>query len=696
MSLKKTKSERRLKMNIRDLLYTEFRTQILPLIIGGLLFILLIINGSANAAGLLKSVGGNDSGVSIRSHRVDVVINNGFARTEVDQVFSNDRDYDMEAVYTFPLPIQASLSELSLWINGAEVVGEVVEKERARKIYEDQKALGNDTALAEKDDYKTFDISVGRVPAGQETRVRLVYYQPVDIDLNVGRYQYPLAEGNVDDERIQFWSVDDNVSGAFSFKLKLKSAFPISEVRLPGLQNEAVIQQVSEIDSESSDGDVYEITLDRAEGADLSNDIIFYYRLDDSVPARLEVIPFRQGPDEDGTFMVVVTPAADLKLITEGTDWNFILDISGSMNGHKIATLTDGVSRVLGKMSANDRFGIITFNNSAYDFTPGYVNATAANVQEWIGRVTAIQSGGGTNLYAGLKRAYNRLDDDRTTSFILVTDGVANVGETRQKAFLKLLENYDIRLFTFVIGNSANQPLLERLAEDSGGFAMNISNADDITGRILQAKAKVLHENLHDVELKFSGERVTDLTPLNTGNLYMGQQLLMFGRYAGSGDLKITLNGKISGQDHSWQTQAHLPEIDRDNPELERLWALSVIEDIMEEIREDGEKEGLRKEIVALGTEYSLVTDYTSMVVLSEEEMENEGIQRRNADRVQRERSAQTQRQSAPVKNYRVDNSSGNGGMFNGRSAPGIGSGPVGPLFVAVAYWIRRRKMRKQ
>lgn len=682
-------------MNIKSLFYAELKTEVLPVIITVILLIMAITAGSAGAAGLLKKPDGDDSWVSIRSHRVDVVINNGFARTEVDQVFANEKDHDMEAVYTFPLPKEASLSELSLWIDGREVIGEVVEKEKAEKIYEDQRIQGNDTALAEKNDYKTFDIRAGRIPAGGETRVRLVYYQPIEIDLNVGRYLYPLAEGNVDDERIAFWSVDDNVSGTFSFHLILKSSFPVKEVRLPGLQQEATVQHLADAEGDSSSGDIYEVTINRAEGADLAQDIVFYYRLDNSVPARLELIPYRQGPNDTGTFMVVVTPAADLKRITEGTDWTFILDVSGSMGGHKIATLADGVNRVLGKMSANDRFYIVTFNSSASDFTPGYVTATQENVSEWIQRIKALQAGGGTNVYAGLKRAYNRLDDDRTTSFVLVTDGVANVGETKQKAFLRLLRDYDIRLFTFVIGNSANQPLLDRLAKDSGGFAMNISDADDITGRILQARAKVLHECLHDVELKFSGERVKDLTPGSKGNLYIGQQLVMFGHYTGSGEVKITLNGKISGEERSWHTTAYLPEVDQENPELERLWALSSIEDVMEKIREDGEREHLRKKVVDIGTEYSLVTDYTSMLAVNDEALENEGIQRRNAGRVQRERMAQSNRASAPVKNYRVDNSSDKGGMFRGLNAPGVGTGPVGPLFIAVAYWLRRRKLRK-
>ncbi len=515
-----------------------------------LVTVVLCLPGRGMASGLMKSVNGSDVSTSIKSHSVDVTINNGFSRTEVDQVFVNNGDANVEAIYSFPLPKQASLSEVSLWIDGAEVVGEVVEKGRARKIYESQKAQGNNTALAEKNDYKTFDVFIGKIPAGDETRVRIVYYQPIKIDLNVGRYLYPLAEGNVDEERIAFWDVDDKVDGPFSFHLQLKSAFPLKDVRVPNFQNEAIIQRTG--GAGEGAGEVWDITIEKPEGTNLNQDIVFYYRLEENIPGRVELIPFRNDPGEPGTFMVVVTPAADLQPIQEGTDWIFVLDVSGSMGGEKIATLADGVSRTLKKMSANDRFRIVTFNDRAHDFTRGFISATAENVQDWVGRVKNIQATGSTNLFDGLSLGYKRLDDDRTTGMILVTDGVANIGPTEHARFLELLRNYDLRLFTFVIGNSANQPLMDKLAKDSGGFAMNISNADDITGRILQAKAKVMHECLYDAQLSFSGEKVKDLTPAEIGNLYMGQQLVMFGRYTGDGEVVVKLKAKVSGQEKVW------------------------------------------------------------------------------------------------------------------------------------------------
>ena len=104
----------------------------------------------AFSAGILRPVNGDNSAVTLKSHIVRVTINNGFARTEVDQLFHNSASRDLEAIYSFPIPKSASLSELSLWMNGKEVVGEVLEKKRARQIYTQETRKRVDPALAEK------------------------------------------------------------------------------------------------------------------------------------------------------------------------------------------------------------------------------------------------------------------------------------------------------------------------------------------------------------------------------------------------------------------------------------------------------------------------------------------------------------------------------------------------------------------
>ena len=646
--------------------------------------------GSINAAGILKPVSGSENLIKIKSHMVKAVINNGFVRTEVDQVFTNTGEKVLEAVYSFPVPEHAAMSELSLWINDREVIGEVVEKKRARSIYEDQKSKGNSTALTEKNSFRTFDVNVYPVAVDRDTRIRIVYYQPVSIDLNVGRYVYPLAEGGVDEERIAFWSTDNEVTGTFSFDCTIKSAFPLRDVRLPGFDNEARVTKDT-----AADGERWHIALQSGEGAALSKDIVCYYRLDDNTPARVELIPYRKSGDSEGVFMAVVTPGASLKPIVNGTDWTFVLDVSGSMDGGKIRTLGEGVAKTLKRLNADDRYRIVTFNNRARELTRGFVPVTPESVTEGLNVVGSITAGGSTNMYDGLQLGLKGMDADRTQGLILVTDGVANTGLIGHADFLKLLRVHDIRLFTFVIGNSANEPLLSRMAEESNGFAMTVSESDDIIGRILQAQAKVRHQNMRGASLTLSGITVKDQTPAMVPSLYLGRQFVTFGRFTGHGKARLTFSATIEGQKRQWSCETEIPQTDEDNPEIERLYAYARIREIMKDIYENGENGDRVKAVEQLGTEYSLVTDYTSMVVADDGEREAAGLTGKNAKRVERERKAQAAGNAQAPRSCRADRD-GSGSMFQGVRVPDIGSGPVGPLFVVLTGLLGlRRKNRK-
>ena len=76
-------------------------------------------------------------------------VHNGFARTEVTQVFFNPNPTDLEAIYSFPVPTSASLAELTIWSGDKTLEGEVVEAAEARKVYEEERDSGNDAGLGE-------------------------------------------------------------------------------------------------------------------------------------------------------------------------------------------------------------------------------------------------------------------------------------------------------------------------------------------------------------------------------------------------------------------------------------------------------------------------------------------------------------------------------------------------------------------
>ena len=600
----------------------------------------------AKAAGTLTPVGSTDAPIEIRDHHVQVVINNGFAHTEVTQTFYNPNASDLEGVYAFPVPVSASLSEVTIFAGEREIHGEVVEKERAQRIYEEEKSRGNDAGLATKNGYQTFEFRVSPIRARTETRMRFVYYQPVEVDTGVGRYIYPLAEGGTDEIAKSFWLPNEKVEGTFSVELELKSAWPVANVRVPGFENEALVEDLGEGD--------YRVLLER-QGASLDRDFAFYYRLVDGLPGRVELIPYRADPSAPGTFMLVLTPGLDLQPITQGADHVFVLDVSGSMSS-KIATLGHGVGQALGELDPDDRFRIVTFNDRADELTRGWVPATPEKVSHWTKQVSALRSGGSTNMYAGLSLALGDLDDDRATNVILVTDAVTNTGVIDPAKFHELMKQYDVRLFGFLMGNSANWPLMRLVTEASGGFYAQISNADDILGQILLAKSKITHEALHDAEFEIDGVHVADATGRIVGKVYRGQQLVLFGRYEGEGRAELTLRARLTGQDRTYRTTVEFPKLATDDPELERLWAMSRIEEL-ETLADTGllDAEESRVAIRDLGVSYQLVTDETAMVVLDDAAFEHHGVERRNRSRTALEHAAQQRRRSRPAVDRRVD-----------------------------------------
>ncbi len=651
------------------------RVSVLALLLGAPL--------TASASGELVPTGAASS-LAITDHDVRVVINNGFARTEVIQTFHNPGDQPLEATYRFPLPEHASMSEMAVTTKDGVIRGEVVGKEQAKQLYEDAKAAGRDAALATKNGYTDFTFQVARVPAHDDAVVRFVYYQPLDVDTGVGRYVYPMEPGG-NDEGASFWT-NTQPAGDLSIDIELKTAFPIADVRLPGAAAPTI---------DRKDAGHVRVSATLPDDS-MDRDLVFYYKLADDLPGRIEVTAYKPSADAPGTFMLVVTPAADLKPLERGADYVFLLDVSGSMS-HTIHTLNRAVSRALPELRPEDRFRIVTFSNGTREIVP-WTPATPENVARAQQIVAGIGTEGGTNLYQGLQEALRGIDDDRATSLVLVTDAVANEGEVRPEKFHQLLQTHDVRMFSFLMGNGGNWPLMNVMTDATGGFATGVSNEDDILGQILLARSKMGHQALHDARLSVGGLETWGTTDEHLGKVFRGEQLIAFGRYDSGGTAKVSLDARVTGVERSWTTTVALPDVATDDPEIERLWALAMIEQTeLERDRGDQPAAEASAAIRELGVDYQLVTDETSMVALTDADFEAAGVDRNNRDRVATERAAQDRKAGQPARDLRADSHQP---AFPSRAPTlggGGGGGAIDPVsgtialgLGAAALWRRR------
>jgi hypothetical protein len=263
--------------------------------IAALLATLLIPMAPAHASGLLISKGGFGGRLEIKEQDIRVTINNGIAITEVNQVFLNTESRIVEALYVFPVPNGASVSNFSMIIAGKEMIGEVVEKQRAREIYESYKRTKKDPGLLEQVDYKMFEMRVFPIQPNAEQHIKVTYYQPLDFDHDTATYVYPLATSTQ--------GVDERTTGKFAMTLDIKSEIPVSEIKSPSHRNEFVVVNHSAEYSRAS----MEVNA-----GDLSRDVVVTFQTK-RPKTGLDLIASKH-PGEDGYFMMSLTAGEELEL----------------------------------------------------------------------------------------------------------------------------------------------------------------------------------------------------------------------------------------------------------------------------------------------------------------------------------------------------------------------------------------------
>jgi len=303
----------------------------IPLFAPLLLSVALLITPSAEAAGLLQTKDSGYKPLSIKQHHVEVVIEDMYATTTVEQVFHNPNTVDLEAIYSFPVPANAAVGEFSYWIDDKAVTGEVIEKKRAREIYNEEKQQGREAAIVEKDQHKTFDIAVYPVRANQDVKIKLVYLQNTQTDTEIGRYVYPLEEGGVDEQAMSFWNRNETVDEQFSFNMKLRSSYPVDGLRLPK-HPQAIISQINPNEwsvnlvnsttiTQSSDDEVNELqSSSTAPAITLNQDIVLYWRHAPGLPASVDMIAYKEPNHKKGTFKLTLTDAGNRLEMSAITD----------------------------------------------------------------------------------------------------------------------------------------------------------------------------------------------------------------------------------------------------------------------------------------------------------------------------------------------------------------------------------------
>ena len=212
---------------------------------------------------------------------------------------------------------------------------------------------------------------------------------------------------------------------------------------------------------------------------------------------------------------------------------------------------------------------------------------------------------------------------------VFLTDGKPTIGEVNDDKLVKRILNANkskSRIFTFGIGNEINTHLLDKLTEETNAWRTYVGDDEDIEVKVSNFYDKIQSPVLSDLKLDYgSGIEVYQTYPKDLPDLFKGSNLLVFGRYKGTGNIKVTLSGKINGKMKEFSVNQNLGSDDNKYNFIPPLWASRRIGHLLDLIRLNGENKELVDEVTALAREHGIITPYTSYLIMEDEEIRIRG-----------------------------------------------------------------------
>ncbi|MHC4924780.1 MAG: VIT domain-containing protein, partial [Planctomycetota bacterium] len=544
--------------------------------------------------------------LEVRSLDIRTTIEGRVATTNIDEVFFNPSASQLEGEYLFPLPVGAAVEKFSMFVDGKEVAGEVLDQDKARGIYEAIVRSQRDPALLEYVGTKLFRARIFPIPPRSEKRVKLSYSQLLSGDSGATTYRFPLANARHAPKPIAKASLVVEVKGTRNLSAVFSPSHRVDVVR----KDDRHAKVSWEATGVRPDRD-FTLMLQEPAG-----------ELGFSFAAHRPV-------GEDGTFLLLVAPAVvpDAKPLPR--DVVFCLDTSGSMSGKKIEQARKALKLAVRSLNAGDRFAIVTFATEPRLFRDRLLDAGDEEKGAAIKWIDGIQAVGGTCIDEALQASLGYLREgdgasSRPGVVLFVTDGLPTIGEREPARILKRAmdsASKRVRLFPFGVGYDVHTELLDRLARDLRGARDYVLPEEDIEQKVSALVAKTTHAVLTDVTLEIEGITVHDMYPRRLPDLFRGTELAVLGRYGANGSAVIKVRGKVNGKVKEFVNEVTFPKSDEGSQYLGRLWALRRVGHLLDDIRLNGETAEVKKEVVRLSKKYGILTPYTSYLVLESEEM---------------------------------------------------------------------------
>lgn len=557
----------------------------------------------------------------------------GVISADVRQLFYNDSSDYIEANYVFPLPDDATISEMIITINEERVVRSVVkERKEAKKTYEKAKKAGKRTALLNRNTGNMMNMKIANLAPGDSAEVHLVYFQtavydngtyrltvptvvapkyvPKDILVNPEKVSPARLEGIVENEGAPRLPPGVASDHHFSFSASF-SGIEVAKVTSPS--HKLTVTQ-------SDDSLQTDITLADA--------VIYPDRdvvIDISVkePESLSASFLTSGSDGDYYTTAAIVPAFDCDTVedTGPREVVFIIDTSASMSGTPLNQAKEGIVKAMRYLRPQDHFSILEFN-SEFNALLTYAVADELNLESAEKLVGDLRACGGTEFLPVINHVLDQKPaDGEKRVVIFLTDGQSCQEDEVLRRIM--VDKTGTRFFPVSIGSSPNMSLLRKMAEMGRGTVTSIVNEKGIADAIEVLFAKLQKPVMTDIDVKLVnsvGDKIDGIIfPTVFPDVFAGMPVKCNIYHKELNDVQLILTGTTGGERKV--IRCPIPSRVIGTDAVSQMFGQAVINDLNSQLlvsEGEDERKLIEEAILDTALEFQLVCKYTSRVAVEE------------------------------------------------------------------------------
>jgi ferric-dicitrate binding protein FerR (iron transport regulator) len=551
----------------------------------------------------------NELGQKIRltEQRVTVNISGRMAHTEIEQAFFNERPAVLEGIYRFPLPGDGSISGLQLLVGNRWMEGEIVEKQRARQIFQQivDATVPRDPALLEWERGNVFKLRLFPIPGRGERRVKLSYTQVLPVVGDDVRYRFPLGGTGASGTTIDRFSFAVNVD-----KNALDTS-KLDEIETPMLA--LARRDTGDVIQLSTEETNFQPTYDL--GVDLP------------VAKSEQTVHSQTHLDRDGQayFMLALQPELEFGKDERPIHFAFVVDRSHSTTPELWTVARGMVEAMTGGMESQDRFTVLACDTACDELPTGLQTPSAPAVEATRRFLEDQDLAGASDLGGMLAEAGDALarsgGADARKVIVYLGDGAPSSGELAPDKLATLVRESipDVRVEALALGARADLVALNAVVEATGGDVVQVDARDNLAElvRELRLRAEVpLARNLR-IE---TPDGLVDVRHNEVAGLRPGDELVVTGKLAHPvrGDVRLLADGPTGPIEAKFAvdltaSRTAAPEAFRHLP---RTWATMEIAHLTKTKGFDA-----HDRIVALSKDYTVLSRFTALLVLENDAM---------------------------------------------------------------------------